>query len=79
MRVAKIVVPPEAVRAGRDAMAGSFTTQDVVDAVRSINEEVGLDVGSHSSEEYAALVAEKLLEKALSDGIVWPKDGGWLA
>ena len=79
MRVAKIVVPPASIRAGEDAMAGRFTTQDVVDAVRAINEEVGLDPGEHTSEEYARLVADKIIGKALAANRIWSDGEGWRA
>jgi len=65
MRVKRIVVPPQALEAGRGAMRGDFSTADVTQAVRSANEDVGLDVGEFTSEEFASLVAAKLVKAAI--------------
>lgn len=78
MRVAKLIVPPAAVDAGLAAMKGYFTTDDVADAVRSANEDAGMDPGDMTATEFAAMVAERLIAKALgAEKIVPMGEGAW--
>jgi hypothetical protein len=66
MRVARMIVPPAAVGAGLAAMIGDFTTDDVSTAVRSANDDAGMDPGEMTGDEFAMLVARRLIDKALA-------------
>lgn len=78
MRVAKMVVPPAAVTAGRAVMTGDFTTEAVADAVRGVNQDVGMDTGEMTSDEFALKVAVKLIEKAVADDrVVGTGEDAW--
>ena len=78
MRVAKLVVPPAAVGAGLAAMRGDFTTDEVAAAIRSANDDIGMDPGEYGGDEFAMMVAERLLAKALdAERIVAAGEGAW--
>ncbi len=73
MQIRRIHVPLRSLQAGRDAMQGSFTLQDVADAVRRSNDDVGVDAGDRTGDEFALEIATRLVAKASDQRRIAPE------